>query len=114
MVGIITPVFSLVWLCMLFLYFRIWREASKQVKQLRITGQQEGTSDWKSVQVSAPPELPTDMEDSLRCHYSYRETSDLKLLLFLPPQDGPIDTRLLHDLLAAVFYRRMFTNLSID
>lgn len=112
MVGIITPVFSLVWLCMLFLYFRIWREASKQVKQLRITGQQEGTSDWKSVQVSVLAKLPNDMEDSLRCHYSYRETSDLNL--FYSPQDGPIDTRLLHDLLAAVLYRRMFTNLSID
>lgn len=53
MVGVITPVFSLVWLCMLFVYCRIWREASKQVKQLRTTGQQEGTSDWKSVQVSS-------------------------------------------------------------
>lgn len=52
MVGVITPVFSLVWLCMLFVYCRIWREASKQVKNLRTTGQQEGTSDWKSVQVS--------------------------------------------------------------
>jgi muscarinic acetylcholine receptor len=52
MVGVITPVFSLVWFCMLFVYCRIWREASKQVKQLRTTGQQEGTSDWKSVQVS--------------------------------------------------------------
>lgn len=51
MVGVITPVFSLVWLCMLFVYCRIWREASKQVRQLRTTGQQEGTSDWKSVQV---------------------------------------------------------------
>lgn len=51
MVGVITPVFSLVWFCMLFVYCRIWREASKQVKQLRTTGQQEGTSDWKSVQV---------------------------------------------------------------
>lgn len=51
MVGVITPIFSLVWLCMLFVYLRIWREASNQVKQLRITGQQEGTSDWKSVQV---------------------------------------------------------------
>jgi hypothetical protein len=51
MVGIITPVFSLVWFTMFFVYCRIWREASKQVKQLRVTGQQEGTSDWKSVQV---------------------------------------------------------------
>lgn len=51
MVGVITPVFSMVWFCMFFVYCRIWREASKQVKQLRVTGQQEGTSDWKSVQV---------------------------------------------------------------
>jgi hypothetical protein len=53
MVGVITPVFSLVWFCMLFVYCRIWQEASKQVKNLRTTEQQEGTSDWKSVQVSA-------------------------------------------------------------
>lgn len=52
MVGVITPIFSLVWLVMLFVYCRIWREASKQVKQLRTQGQQEG-SDWKSVQVSS-------------------------------------------------------------
>lgn len=52
MVGVITPVFSMVWFTMFFVYCRIWREASKQVKQLRVTGQQEGTSDWKSVQVS--------------------------------------------------------------
>ncbi|KAG5682803.1 hypothetical protein PVAND_012130 [Polypedilum vanderplanki] len=51
MVGVITPVFSMVWLTMSFVYCRIWREASKQVKQLRVTGQQEGTSDWKSVQM---------------------------------------------------------------
>ncbi|XP_070506519.1 D(1C) dopamine receptor [Chironomus tepperi] len=51
MVGVITPVFSMVWFCMFFVYCRIWREASKQVKQLRVTGQQEGTSDWKSVQM---------------------------------------------------------------
>jgi muscarinic acetylcholine receptor len=51
MVGVVTPVFSLVWFTMFFVYCRIWREASKQVKQMRVTGQQEGTSDWKSVQV---------------------------------------------------------------
>lgn len=51
MVGVVTPVFSLVWFTMFFVYCRIWREASKHVKQLKVTGQQEGTSDWKSVQV---------------------------------------------------------------
>jgi 7 transmembrane receptor (rhodopsin family) len=39
MVGVITPVFSLVWLCMLFVYCRIWREVSKQVKNLPTTEQ---------------------------------------------------------------------------
>lgn len=54
MVGIITPVFSLIWFCMLILYWRIWREAYKHAKQLRasISGIHEGGhSDWKSVQV---------------------------------------------------------------
>lgn len=54
MAGIITPVFSLIWLCMLILYWRIWREAYKHAKQLRasITGLHDsGHSDWKSVQV---------------------------------------------------------------
>lgn len=51
MVGVVTPVFSLVWFTMFFVYCRICREASRQVKQLKETGQQEGTSDWKSVQV---------------------------------------------------------------
>ncbi|CAO1380093.1 unnamed protein product [Diamesa serratosioi] len=51
MVGVITPVFSMVWFCMLFVYWRIWREAAKHVKQLRITGMGDGPSDWKSVQV---------------------------------------------------------------
>lgn len=55
MAGIVTPVFSLIWLCMLTLYWRIWREAYKHAKQLRasITGLHDGGhSDWKSVQVS--------------------------------------------------------------
>ncbi|XP_031628999.1 beta-2 adrenergic receptor [Contarinia nasturtii] len=54
MAGIVTPVFSLIWLCMLTLYWRIWREAYKHAKQLRasISGLHEGGhSDWKSVQV---------------------------------------------------------------
>lgn len=56
MAGIVTPVFSLIWFCMLLLYWRIWREAYKHAKQLRasISGLHEGGhSDWKSVQVSA-------------------------------------------------------------
>jgi len=55
MAGVITPIFSMVWLCMFIVYCRIWREASKHAKQLRtsFTGlQQEGPSDWKSVQVN--------------------------------------------------------------
>lgn len=54
MAGIITPVFSVIWICMLTLYWRIWREAHKHAKQLRasITGLHDGGhSDWKSVQV---------------------------------------------------------------
>lgn len=54
MAGIITPVFSLIWVCMLTLYWRIWREAYKHAKQLRasISGLHDsGHSDWKSVQV---------------------------------------------------------------
>ncbi|EDS38236.1 g-protein coupled receptor [Culex quinquefasciatus] len=49
--GVITPIFSLVWLCLLLVYWRIWREAAKHAKQLRAHHSQEGTSDWKSVQV---------------------------------------------------------------
>jgi hypothetical protein len=67
MVGVITPVFSLVWLTMFFVYCRIWREASKQVKQLRVTGQQEGTSDWKSVQVSVLFTFYANLVNKLRC-----------------------------------------------
>lgn len=55
MAGIVTPVFSLIWFCMLTLYWRIWREAYKHAKQLRasISGLHDGGhSDWKSVQVS--------------------------------------------------------------
>lgn len=56
MAGIVTPVFSLIWFCMLTLYWRIWREAYKHAKQLRasISGLHDGGghSDWKSVQVN--------------------------------------------------------------
>ncbi|XP_055371500.1 uncharacterized protein LOC129605636 [Condylostylus longicornis] len=53
MAGVITPGFSMVWLCMLTVYLRIWREAAKHAKQLRssFTGLHETPSDSKSVQV---------------------------------------------------------------
>lgn len=51
MVGMITPTFSLVWLCLLFVYWRIWREAARHVQQMRTAGGNEILSDWKSVQV---------------------------------------------------------------
>jgi muscarinic acetylcholine receptor len=50
--GIITPVFSMVWICLLMVYWRIWKEASKHAKQMRTSGLHESASDWKSVQVS--------------------------------------------------------------
>ncbi|XP_058127939.1 histamine H2 receptor-like [Anopheles ziemanni] len=50
--GVITPIFSVVWLCLFVVYWRIWREASKHAKQLRAHGGAlERSSDWKSVQV---------------------------------------------------------------
>ncbi|XP_055526701.1 histamine H2 receptor [Wyeomyia smithii] len=49
--GVITPLFSLVWICLLIVYWRIWREAVKHTKQLRVHNSQETSSDWKSVQV---------------------------------------------------------------
>ncbi|XP_058442713.1 histamine H2 receptor [Malaya genurostris] len=49
--GVITPLFSLVWICLLIVYWRIWREAAKHSKQLRAHNSQESSSDWKSVQV---------------------------------------------------------------
>ncbi|GAB0095898.1 muscarinic acetylcholine Receptor, C-type [Sergentomyia squamirostris] len=53
MAGVITPVFSMVWLCLLIVYSRIYREASRQVKQMRSSGSNlnQMPSDWKSVQV---------------------------------------------------------------
>uniref|UniRef100_A0A182PT70 G-protein coupled receptors family 1 profile domain-containing protein n=1 Tax=Anopheles epiroticus TaxID=199890 RepID=A0A182PT70_9DIPT len=51
--GVITPIFSVVWLCLFVVYWRIWREASKHAKQLRAHGgaSERYSSDWKSVQV---------------------------------------------------------------
>lgn len=48
--GVITPIFSIVWICLLLTYSRILREASKHAKQMRIL--HDRASDWKSVQVS--------------------------------------------------------------
>ncbi|XP_055626771.1 histamine H2 receptor [Toxorhynchites rutilus septentrionalis] len=49
--GVITPIFSIIWICLFLVYWRIWREAVKHAKQLRAHNSQEETSDWKSVQV---------------------------------------------------------------
>lgn len=61
-VGVVTPLFSAVWLCMLVLYVRIWSEASRQAKQLRSSicgGLPPRTGgDRKSVQVRATAKLP--------------------------------------------------------
>lgn len=54
MIGIVTPVFLLIWIFMFLLYTRIWREASKHLKQLRTSTcgvNYDRHSDWKSVQV---------------------------------------------------------------
>lgn len=59
--GVITPIFSVVWLCLFVVYWRIWREASKHAKQLRAHGgaSERTSSDWKSVQVSCWQGHPT-------------------------------------------------------
>uniref|UniRef100_A0A182XK06 G-protein coupled receptors family 1 profile domain-containing protein n=1 Tax=Anopheles quadriannulatus TaxID=34691 RepID=A0A182XK06_ANOQN len=48
--GVITPIFSVVWLCLFVVYWRIWREASKHAKQLRAHGgaSERSSSDWNS------------------------------------------------------------------
>lgn len=54
MAGMVTPLFSAVWVCMLVLYAKIWHEASRHTKQLRssVSGLCDGNvSDWKSIQV---------------------------------------------------------------
>lgn len=48
--GVIAPAFSIVWICLLITYSRIWHEAAKHAKQMRSSGH-DGPSDWKSVQV---------------------------------------------------------------
>ena len=56
MAGIITPGFLIIWLLMLFMYWRIMNEASKQAKQIknprvRKRSQNLLQPDWRSVQV---------------------------------------------------------------
>lgn len=56
MAGIVTPLFTAVWLCMLVLYVKIWMEAAKQARQMRASFSgsglaTKGGSDWKSIQV---------------------------------------------------------------
>ncbi|XP_016948281.1 histamine H2 receptor [Drosophila biarmipes] len=60
--GVITPGFVIIWICMLLVYWRIMREASKQAQRLRqsvVYNTDEATTmrslllhpDWKSVQI---------------------------------------------------------------
>ncbi|XP_026481256.1 histamine H2 receptor-like [Ctenocephalides felis] len=49
--GVITPSFSLIWMVMLVVYWRIWREAAGHARRLRATAHNGTPSDWKSVQV---------------------------------------------------------------
>lgn len=55
MAGIITPSFTVIWMLMLLMYWRIMKEASKQANQIRNPrGKRTSTlihPDWRSVQV---------------------------------------------------------------
>ena len=58
MAGIITPGFLIIWLLMLFMYWRIMNEASKQAKQIKNPrGKKRSQNllqpDWRSVQVES-------------------------------------------------------------
>lgn len=59
MAGIITPGFTIIWMLMLFMYWRILKEASKQAKQLKKTRGKRTSNylqpDWRSVQVGFFP-----------------------------------------------------------
>ncbi|XP_066994739.1 D(1C) dopamine receptor [Anabrus simplex] len=49
---VLTPLFLLVWVVMLILYWKIWREAAGHAKRLRnVNHLQNGPSDWKSFQM---------------------------------------------------------------
>lgn len=50
-IGVITPSFSLIWMVMLVVYWRIWREAAGHARRLRAAAHSGTPSDWKSVQV---------------------------------------------------------------
>ena len=54
MAGVVTPLFSAVWICMLVLYAKIWKEALRHAKQIRSSFSGVDNvhcSDRKSVQV---------------------------------------------------------------
>ncbi|XP_037824928.1 octopamine receptor beta-3R isoform X1 [Lucilia sericata] len=55
MAGIITPGFTIIWMLMLFMYWRIMKEASRQAKQLKNPRGKRSSNylqpDWKSVQI---------------------------------------------------------------
>ncbi|XP_041987436.1 D(3) dopamine receptor [Aricia agestis] len=50
--SILAPMFSLIWMVMFVLYWRIWREATCHARRLRAnTCCPSGANDWKSIQV---------------------------------------------------------------
>ncbi|CAH4033016.1 octopamine receptor 1-like [Pieris brassicae] len=50
--SILTPMFSLIWIAMFVLYWRIWREAACHARRLRANACCPGAAnDWKSIQV---------------------------------------------------------------
>ncbi|CAK1544819.1 unnamed protein product [Leptosia nina] len=50
--SILTPMFSLIWIAMFVLYWRIWREATCHARRMRAnTCCPSGANDWKSIQV---------------------------------------------------------------
>lgn len=55
MAGIITPAFTIIWILMLLMYWRIMKEAAKQANQLNSTKRKRSSiliyPDWKSIQV---------------------------------------------------------------
>lgn len=50
--SILAPMFSLIWMVMFILYWRIWREATCHARRMRAnTCCPTGANDWKSIQV---------------------------------------------------------------
>lgn len=51
--SILAPMFSLIWMVMFILYWRIWREATCHARRMRAnTCCPTGGNDWKSIQVN--------------------------------------------------------------